>query len=58
MMYKKLYKVLVTHSEAQNYEVMASSEEEAMDIFTEGDCVDSQTIQFESEHAEEIEILP
>ena len=55
---KKLYKVLVTHSEAQNYEVMASSEEEAMNIFTEGDCVNSQTIQFESEHAEEIEISP
>ena len=55
---KQLYRVLVTHSEAQNYEVMASSEEEAMNIFTEGDCVNSQTIQFESEHAEKIEISP
>ena len=52
-MAKKLYIVLVTHHEAQEYEVMASSEEEAMDIFTEGNCVNSQTIQFEAEHAEE-----
>tara|TARA_R110001606_G_scaffold390356_1_gene557248 strand:+ start:26 stop:196 length:171 start_codon:yes stop_codon:yes gene_type:complete len=54
-MTKKLYKVLVTRSQAEEYEVMAFSEEEAMQIFTEGDCVDSQTIQFEAEHAEEVE---
>ena len=52
-MTKKLYTVLVTHHESQEFEVMASSEEEAMDIFEEGDCVNSQTIQFEAQHAEE-----
>ena len=52
-MAKKLYTVLVTHHESQEYEVIASSEEEAMDIFTKGDCVNSQTIQFEATHAEE-----
>jgi len=52
-MAKKLYTVLVTHHEAQEYEVMASSEEEAMDIYLEGDCVNSQTIQFEATQAEE-----
>ena len=50
----KLYEVLVTHHEAQIYQVWANNEDNARDIFTEGDCVYSQTVQFEAEEVKEV----
>lgn len=50
----KLFEVLVTHHEAQTYQVWASNKNEAKDIFTEGNCINSITVHFEAEEVKEI----
>ena len=50
----KLFEVLVTHHEAQTYQVWALNEGEARDIFTEGNCIYSNTVHFEAEEVKEI----
>lgn len=50
----KLFEVLVTHHEAQTYQVWALNKSEAKDIFTEGMCINSQTVFFQAEDVKEI----
>ena len=50
----KLFEVLVTHHEAQTYQVWALNKNEAKDIFTEGECINSNTVHFEAEEVKEI----
>lgn len=50
----KLYEVLATHCEAQIYQVWAKNKDDARDIFTEGNCIRSDTIIFEAEEVKEV----